>query len=75
MPRPCGSGATPSSSFSLSALGEAISAGSANRPSDRLNGFRVFDADESTFDVDVAELVLQLPVSKPGETGSPRLLA
>jgi len=40
-----------------------------NRPADRLNVFRVFDENANTFDVDVAELVLQKPVSKVGETG------
>lgn len=40
-----------------------------NRPADRVNELRVFDADANTFDVDVAELVLQKPVAKPGDAG------
>lgn len=40
-----------------------------NKPASRLNGFRVFDADANTFGVDVAELVLQRVIAKPGETG------
>ena len=40
-----------------------------NTPTSRLNGYRVFDSDVNTFGVDVAELVLQKIVSKPGETG------
>ena len=40
-----------------------------NRPADRLNSFRVFDQNENTFDVDVAELVLQKPATKAGEAG------
>jgi Putative beta-barrel porin-2, OmpL-like. bbp2 len=41
----------------------------ANQPSDRLNGYRVFDSDANTFNVDVAELVLTKPVDAPGEAG------
>jgi hypothetical protein len=40
-----------------------------NKPTSRLNGFRVFDSDANTFGVDVAELVLQRAIAKPGETG------
>jgi hypothetical protein len=40
-----------------------------NKPASRLNGYRVFDADANTFGVDVAELVLQRVIAKPGETG------
>jgi hypothetical protein len=40
-----------------------------NRPASGTNQFRVFDFDDNTFKVDVAELVLQKAVSKPGETG------
>jgi hypothetical protein len=40
-----------------------------NRPPDRLNGLRLFDENANTFDIDVAELVLQKPVAKAGETG------
>lgn len=43
--------------------------GNLNRPTDRLNGFRVFDSESGTFSLDVAELVLQKSVDKPGETG------
>jgi hypothetical protein len=41
----------------------------ANKPTSRLNSYRVFDSDANTFGVDVAELVLQRAVAKPGETG------
>jgi len=40
-----------------------------NRPPDRLNAFRVFDLDDNTFQVGVAELVAQRAVSKPGDAG------
>ncbi len=40
-----------------------------NRPASGTNQFRVFDFDDNTFKVDVAELVLQKAVSKPGEAG------
>ena len=40
-----------------------------NRPDSGTNQLRVFDFDDNTFKVDVAELVLQKAVSKPGETG------
>ncbi len=40
-----------------------------NRPASGTNQFRVFDFDDNSFKVDVAELVLQKAVSKPGETG------
>jgi len=40
-----------------------------NRPTDRLNGYRVFDSDANTFNVDVAELVLMKQIDKVGETG------
>jgi hypothetical protein len=40
-----------------------------NRPASRQNSFRTIDANENTFDVDVAELVLQKPVAKAGEAG------
>lgn len=40
-----------------------------NSPASRLNGYRVFDADANTFSVDVAELVLQRVIAKPGEAG------
>jgi len=34
-----------------------------NRPPSRLNGFRVFDFDDNSFKVDVAEIVLQKPTT------------
>ena len=40
-----------------------------NSPVSRLNGYRVFDSDANTFSVDIAELVLQRVIAKPGETG------
>ena len=40
-----------------------------NRPTSRQNSFRTIDANENTFDVDVAELVLQRPVAKAGDAG------
>ena len=40
-----------------------------NRPASRLNGFRVFDFDDNSFKVDVAELVLQKPMPKAGDAG------
>jgi hypothetical protein len=40
-----------------------------NRPTDRVNGLRLFDSEANTFNVDVAELVLMKPVDKVGETG------
>jgi hypothetical protein len=40
-----------------------------NTPDTRLNGFRVFDVDDNQLSVDVVEVVLQKPISKPGETG------
>lgn len=40
-----------------------------NRPASGTNQVRVFDFDDNTFKVDVAEVVLQKAVSKPGEAG------
>ncbi|MCM3876068.1 MAG: porin [Thermoanaerobaculia bacterium] len=40
-----------------------------NRPDSGTNQFRVFDFDDNSFKVDVAEVVLQKAVSKPGEAG------
>lgn len=40
-----------------------------NRPDSGTNQFRVFDFDDNTFKVDVAEIVLQKAISKPGEAG------
>lgn len=40
-----------------------------NTPASRQNGFRGFDVDDNQFSVDVAEIVLQKAISKPGETG------
>ena len=40
-----------------------------NRPDSGTNQFRVFDFDDNTFKVDVAEIVLQKAVGKPGEAG------
>jgi hypothetical protein len=41
----------------------------ANTPATRLNSYRIFDSDDNTFNVDVAELVLQKAVAKVGDTG------
>src|SRR5664279_3591127 len=40
-----------------------------NRPDSGTNQLRVFDFDDNSFKVDVAEVVLQKAISKPGETG------
>lgn len=41
----------------------------ANTPANRLNSYRVFDADDNTFNIDVAELVLQKTLAKAGDAG------
>jgi hypothetical protein len=40
-----------------------------NRPDSRENGYRVFDFDDNTFKLDVAELVVQRAAAKPGDSG------
>jgi hypothetical protein len=40
-----------------------------NRPDSGTNQLRVFDFDDNSFKVDVAEVVLQRAIGKPGETG------
>jgi hypothetical protein len=40
-----------------------------NRPASGTNQFRVFDFDDNTIKVDVAEVVLQKAVAEPGEAG------
>ncbi len=40
-----------------------------NRPSTRMNALRVFDAEDNTFSIGVAEVSLQKPVSAPAEVG------
>lgn len=40
-----------------------------NTPANRLNSYRVFDADDNTFNIDVAELVLQKTLAKAGDAG------
>lgn len=40
-----------------------------NRPDSGTNQLRVFDVDDNAFKVDVAEIVLQKAVGKPGEAG------
>ncbi len=40
-----------------------------NTPTSRLSSYRVFDSDDNTFNVDVAELVVQKPIAKPGDAG------
>jgi hypothetical protein len=41
----------------------------ANDPANRLNAFRVFDEEVRTFNVDIAELVVQRAVAKPNDIG------
>jgi len=40
-----------------------------NRPDSRTNQYRVFDFDDNSFKIDVAELTLQKAASNPGEAG------
>src|SRR5262245_7690565 len=40
-----------------------------NQPQSGLNGFRGFDLDDNTIRLDVAEVVVQKAVAKPGEAG------
>lgn len=40
-----------------------------NTPNNDLNRLRVFDEDVNTFNIDVAELVIQKPVVNPGDAG------
>src|SRR2546425_10149288 len=40
-----------------------------NRPLFPVNGYRVFDFDDKSFKVDVAELVLQKPTPRAGDAG------
>ena len=40
-----------------------------NTPASRLSSYRVFDSDDNSFNVDVAELVLQKTVAKAGDAG------
>jgi hypothetical protein len=40
-----------------------------NSPASRTNQFRVFDTDEQTATLDVVELVVQRPVTSPGDVG------
>ena len=40
-----------------------------NRPASGTNQYRVFDFDDNSIKLDVAELVVQRPVAKPGDTG------
>lgn len=41
----------------------------ANRPATDLNSFRVFDFNDNSLNLDVAELVLQIAASKPNDAG------
>lgn len=41
----------------------------ANRPATGLNSFRVFDFNDNSFNINVAELVLQVAASKPNDAG------
>ena len=40
-----------------------------NRPASRTNQFRVFDYDDDAFRIDLVELVVQRPVTAPGDFG------
>ena len=40
-----------------------------NRPLSRVNGYRIFDFDDKSFKIDVAEIVLQKPTPKAGDAG------
>jgi hypothetical protein len=40
-----------------------------NTPTSRLSSYRVFDSDDNSFNVDVAELVLQKTIAKAGDAG------
>jgi hypothetical protein len=40
-----------------------------NRPTTGANSYRVFDFNDNSFNLDVAELVVQIPVSKPNDAG------
>lgn len=40
-----------------------------NTPASRLSSYRVFDSDDNSFNVDVAELVLQKTIAKAGDAG------
>ncbi len=55
--------------IAVNGLVEASYSYNMNRPASRTNQFRVFDFDDNTLKVDVAELVIQKAVSKPGEAG------
>lgn len=55
--------------IAVNGLVEASYSYNTNRPASRTNQFRVFDFDDNTIKVDVAELVIQKAVSKPGEAG------
>jgi hypothetical protein len=55
--------------ISVNAFVSASYSYNANRPDSGTNQLRVFDFDDNTFKVDVAEIVLQKAVAKPGEAG------
>jgi hypothetical protein len=66
--------ATPSSppwyqTLSLNGLLSASYVANTDAPASRKNAFRVFDADNGSFKLDVAELVVQRAVSTPGQAG------
>jgi hypothetical protein len=74
VPRPCaaeGGGAAPTWPPQVT-LDGFLSTGYSynfNRPTSGTNQFRVFDFDDNTFKIDVLELVVQKPVSRPRESG------
>jgi hypothetical protein len=55
--------------LSVNAFVSASYSYNVNRPDSGTNQLRVFDFDDNTFKVDVAEIVLQKAVSKPGDAG------
>lgn len=58
-----------SKGIDLKAFVSASYSYNANNPSNRRNGFRVFDFDAGDFKIDVAELVLQHVAERPGDAG------
>ena len=55
--------------ISVNAFVSASYSYNVNRPATGTSQLRVFDFDDNTFKVDVAEVVLQHAISKPGEAG------
>ncbi len=71
-PAPSGNAAPPKSWFQEITLNGFVSAGYSynfNKPLSGQNTYRVFDVDDNTIKLDVAELVVQKAVSAPSEIG------